>query len=503
MFPTRVAVIEEMKADRKLTNGELRNKVLSTASFLRSHGFGRGDRAAIAIRNTIEFPIFHLGVWAAGGAIVGSSVAFKAHETEYQLRDSAPKIILTTDDYLPTVLDVLKKCSSVEMVICIRNSAIKLPEGVIDFNSVINHAIDEERSKAHLEDVALIYYTSGTTGLRKGVIHTHKSFHTAAESIRSHWEHEIYPALGLDEIGREQEYQLLTTPSYHLMGFSILNAFLICGSPISMLKDFQDGVLLKCIEKYKPSFIIGHPAMVMYLTKEETAKLSSIKLIVSSGSYLRESTANAFLRRFPHVDYVVQGYGLTELSFCHLPVLFHKGYNSSAGVVSSVFRQKIVDVETHQLCRQGERGEVFLTGPAQTLGYLNRPQCTAELFDAEGWVSTGDIGYADELGQLHIVDRTKEMMKVNHNNVSSQVSPSEIEVADVGVIGIPHEERESLFRAYVVKEDDSLTAAEVENVVSVKLSDYKFITGGVRFIDKIPRSPVGKMLRRELQALSL
>ncbi|GMT27159.1 hypothetical protein PFISCL1PPCAC_18456, partial [Pristionchus fissidentatus] len=462
------------------------------------------------IPNGIEYPLFHLGVWAAGGAIVGSSIAYKLHETIYQLLDSQSTVILTTQQCLPMIIEAAKSCPTVRTIMCTRSSFVPLPEGVVDFEDALKFQPARDIVLLSLDSECLVYYSSGTTGQSKGVVYTHRSFHCAIEMRRSHWLHEIYPVLGVPNVEWLNEYQIISSGCFHLLGFGLLNWFLVTGSPIVIMPSFKGDVYLDMIAKYKPRFVNVTPPAIAFLTKDpagQAAPLASIQLIMSSTAPLSQAISNEFFTHHPNVEYVVQGYGMTESASSHLPLLLHKGANASGGIVAAAYEQRIIDPSALTPCKRGQMGEVCVRGAAQSIGYLNRPDATKILMDEDGWIHTGDVGYIDERGLLYIVDRMKEMIKVTYNNQALPVAPAEIEgillsnskVGDAAVVGVPDDAGAELIRAFIVKADDDLTEREVESIVAEKLADFKRITGGVVFVDAIPRSATGKILRRDLK----
>ncbi|KAK6732336.1 hypothetical protein RB195_016615 [Necator americanus] len=201
---------------------------------------------------------------------------------------------------------------------------------------------------------------------------------------------------------------------------------------------------------------------------------------------------------------ILSGYGMTESGMAsHLPPLDSRTNFTNVGKIASTFEQKIISTSTGEEVPTGERGEICVRGPTIMKGYLNRPEETAETIDADGWLHTGDIGYVDNKGQTYIVDRLKELIKVK----GLQVAPAELEdillshkeIQDAAVIGVPDEKTGEKPRAYVVRANETLTEADVKHFIEEKVSSYKFLTGGVVFVDEIPKSPAGKILRRFLR----
>ncbi|KAF8370795.1 hypothetical protein PRIPAC_77224 [Pristionchus pacificus] len=518
-FPEKTAVIEALDQNRSLTYKQIHDRTLSFAAFLTSRGFVLGDRVTAALPNSIEWPVLHLGTWAAGGTVIGSSAAFKLYETVYQLQDSASSVVVTTEQLLDTFLEAAKQCPTVKTIICVRSTNNPLPEGVIDFEETLKCKPLEKIAPVTPETVSIIYYSSGTTGQPKGVVLTHKAIHCQVEMLRSHWLHEIYPVLGMNEVDWYQESQIITSACYHILGFALVNLFLVTGSPMVLMKAFNGDVYLDVIQKIKPKNLFVAPPIFAYLVKEIKHKkgaLDSVQLICCASAPLSKELSDEFLSCHPNVKYIVQGYGMTEVSsFSHVPLLVEEGVNASAGIPGSYFEQKIMDPDTHQSVKQGERGEVCVRGAPQTIGYLNKPEATRELIDADGWIHSGDIGYVDERGFVYIVDRLKDLIKVNYMTQSLQVPPAELEgillsyhrIRDAAIVGIPDDLRGELVRAYVVKSDEKLTEKEVEQLISDlsavpdKLAEFKRLTGGVVFVNEIPRSNIGKILRRVLREM--
>ncbi|GMR46601.1 hypothetical protein PMAYCL1PPCAC_16796, partial [Pristionchus mayeri] len=486
------------------------SQALSFAAFLTSRGFAVGDRVTAALPNCIEWTVLLLGTWAAGGAVVGSSASFKLHETVYQLRDSGSYVAVVSEELLEIFVEAAKECPMVKTIVCVRYTNYPLPDGVVDFEETIRHQPLRRIVTVTLETVCIIYYTSGTSGQPKGVIHTHKSALCIVETMRSHWEREIYPALGTEQVDWYKENQIISSSCYHILGFALLNWFLIAGSTAVLMKSFDGDVYLEVVLKFKPRFLVVAPPGFAFLTKDSkgrAAPLSSVKMIMCSAAPLSRVLGDEFLVCHPNVKYIVQAYGMTEAGSMHLPLLLEEGVNAFGGVVASVYEQKIIDPSTLQPCKQGHRGEVCVRGAAQTVGYLKKPEATKELIVEEGWMHTGDIGYVDERGFLYIVDRLKELIKVNYMNQSLQVPPAEIEgillsdhrIRDVAIVGIPDVVKGELVRAFVVREDETLSESEVQSLVTEKLAEFKRITGGVVFVDAIPKAATGKILRRVLR----
>ncbi|GMR49590.1 hypothetical protein PMAYCL1PPCAC_19785 [Pristionchus mayeri] len=512
--PQKAAVIEAADHSRCLTYQQIQDRALSFAAFLISRGFSAGDRVTVALPNSIEWPVVNLGTWAAGGSVVAAREAFKLHEHVHQLRDSCSTAIVVTEQSLDTVIHAVQQCPTVKIIVCVRSSARSLPLGVADFEEALLHAPLREITQVKPDSECLILYSSGTTGLPKGVIHTHRTVMCTLDMMSSHWHNYIIPVLtGSGQVDWYEELQVQAYAYYHVSGFMFSNWYLLMGSPVVLMKTFDGEIYLDAIEKFKPRFLGVSPPIFAYLAKDSFGKkspMSSVQMIVSGAAPLSKELCDEFQASHPNFDYIVQLYGMTEVTVSHLPLLFEKGVNAAAGVHTAFYEQKIVNPDTLKACKQGERGEVWLRGVQRTKGYLNKEEATKELIDNEGWLHTGDIGYVDERGLMYIVDRLKELIKVNYNTQTMQVAPAQIEgillshrkIRDAAVIGITINQRVGeLIRAFVVRAEETLTCEEVEGLVEDNLAAYQRITGGVYFIDEIPRAPAGKILRRVLREL--
>ncbi|GMT16884.1 hypothetical protein PFISCL1PPCAC_8182, partial [Pristionchus fissidentatus] len=293
-----------------------------------------------------------------------------------------------------------------------------------------------------------------------------------------------------------QEKLVLNLPFYHAFGFGILMWCLLAGSTGLVMEKFSRRPYLTAIQTYRPRMLLMVPPILVFLTKQTMVAeydLSSVEFIATAAAPAGKDLCEEFLARHPNVKYLTQAYGMTELAvMSHVPFLENRGSYAAAGVIASYFEQKIVCPATGASLPIGDIGELCVRSPTVMSGYLGREDATREAIDEEGWMHTGDIAYTDALGRTFIVDRLKEIIKVK----GYQVPPAEIEdlllshsgVADVAIIGVPDERAGELVRAYIVKcSDELLTEQNVIDFVAEKVSDYKHITGGVRFIEEIPK----------------
>ncbi|KAI3727032.1 hypothetical protein L1987_66840 [Smallanthus sonchifolius] len=351
-------------------------------------------------------------------------------------------------------------------------------------------------------DTAGILYSSGTTGRIKGVELTHRNF----IAITAASQHNKFVR---DENAPQPEphpVSLFPLPLFHVFGFFMLIRATSLGETLVLMEKFDFNNMLKAVEKYKVTYMPVSPPLVVAMAKSDLVPkydLSSLILIGCGGAPLGKEVAKSFAARFPHVQ-IVQGYGMTEtgggVTGMNRPdECQHYG---SAGRLSCNVEAKIVDPETGEALSPMRQGELWLRGPMIMKGYVGDKEATAATMDFEGWLKTGDLCFFDSDGFLFIVDRLKELIKYK----AYQVPPAELErylqsipeVVDAAVIPYPDEEAGQIPMAYVVRKPGSkISEAQIMEIIAKQVSPYKKIRK-VAFINAIPKTPAGKILRREL-----
>ncbi|KAF8363536.1 hypothetical protein PRIPAC_90459, partial [Pristionchus pacificus] len=507
--PTKPALVAAFDTTKYLTFHELYTQIHSVRAFLRVRGFKQGDVACLVLSNCIEWPVFQLGAQAAGGAISGASALFTDYELERQFLDSRCSVVLTDDAHIEKVMHAVKNCDRVKTVICLRSSthSSHLPGHIIEWSEVISFRPEYDIAKVDAESMVVLPYSSGTTGSPKGVILSHRNFGTMIEITKDHFDREIISTIGPSNHSWYNESFILNLPFYHIFGYGMMCTALFIGATGVVMDKFEPKLFLSMIEKYRPRLLFTVPPILIFLAKHPMVNefdCSSLEFVLSGAAPAGKDICDEFLARHKNIVKLCQGYGMTECGMAsHLPDFSLKDAHVGVGKVAANFEQKIIDVGTGKEVAAGERGEVCVRAPTVMMGYLNRPEATAETIDKEGWLHTGDIGYMDPDGRTYIVDRLKELIKVK----GLQVPPAELEdlllshplVRDVAVIGLPDKRRGELVRAYIVRANESLTEDDVIKFVAHKVSEYKHITGGVRFVEEIPKSAAGKILRRQLR----
>ena len=460
-----------------ISYAELASRIERAAAGLAARGLRPGDVLALWAPNSPEWAIAALGAMAAGATVTGVSPVAVERELAGQLMDSEASILATVPARLPAAREVAATAGAREVV------ALGEIEGDGPAPEV---ALDPTRA------VALLPYSSGTTGLPKGVMLTHANLVAAVGQVRA--------TLKLGP----RDTIVAIAPFAHVMGFVItLSNALSAGATVVTLPSFGFDAFARLIERHSVTVIVGPPPMMAALAGHPAADahdLSSLELIVSGGAPVPDEIARAVGERLPGAV-VRLGYGLTETTATvTAPDRELAVAPGSVGRAMPSTELRVVDPETGADLGPGEPGELWVRGPQTMAGYLHRADATAAMIDADGWLRTGDLVVVDEDGQLFVVDRLKELIKVN----AFQVAPAELEavlathpaVADAAVIGRPDAATGEAPVAVVVARE-ALEAQDVMAWVAARVAPYKRIRA-VRFVDAIPRTPAGKILRRVL-----
>nr|XP_023889781.1 4-coumarate--CoA ligase 2-like [Quercus suber] len=468
------------------------------ASGLNKLGIGQGDIILILLPNTPEFVFVFLGASHLGATTTAANPFFTPAEIAKQAKGSNAKLIITQASYYDKVKDLAHE-NNVK-IMCIDSP----PKGCLHF-SELTQANESQIPKVDIspDDVVALPYSSGTTGLPKGVMLTHKGLVTSVAQQVDGENPNLY--------FHSEDVILCVLPLFHIYS---LNSVLLCGlrvgAAILIMQKFEIGSLLELIQKHKVSVMPIVPPIVLSISKSPDLHkydLSSIRMLKSGGAPLGKELEEAVRAKFPNAKFG-QGYGMTEagpvLSMC---LAFAKEpFEVKSGACGTVVRNaemKIVDPETGASLPRNQRGEICIRGDQIMKGYVNDPEATARTIDKEGWLHTGDIGLIDDEDELFIVDRLKELIKYK----GFQVAPAELEaillthpnVSDVAVVPMKDESAGEVPVAFVVRSNGSqVTEDEIKQFVSKQVVFYKRINR-VFFIDAIPKSPSGKILRKNLR----
>jgi acyl-CoA synthetase (AMP-forming)/AMP-acid ligase II len=473
---------------RTVTYAKLERSIRAVAAGLAERGFGPGGTVAVYMPNLPEYAIAFHGTARAGGRATTANPLYTARELEHQLRDSGATMLVT----VPPFLDVAREAADaagVEDVFVIGEA-----EGAIPITELLRDPADAPDVEIDpASDVAVLPYSSGTTGLPKGVMLTHRNLVANISQIQ-----EGFPIA-------EDDVLIGCLPFFHIYGQTvIMNQGLWTGATIVTMPRFDLDQFLDLIQEHRVSRVYVVPPIALALAKHpavDSRDLSSILTVMSGAAPLGAALAEQVAERLD--SKVIQGYGLTETSpVTH--VIRPDGVNKpgSIGPPLPGTECRLVDPETGEDVAEGERGELWIRGPQVMAGYLNNAEATAATIDEDGWLHTGDIAIRDEDDFYSIVDRLKELIKYK----GFQVPPAELEallithpdVADVAVIGVPDDECGELPKAFVVPAQDEVDAEALMAYVAEQVSPQKQVRL-VEQVDEIPKSPSGKVLRRVLR----
>jgi acyl-CoA synthetase (AMP-forming)/AMP-acid ligase II len=481
---------------RTLTYRELRDAIRRAATGLARCGLRRGDVLAIYAPNCPDYAVVFHAVASLGAINTTVNPLYTADELATQLRDSGARFLVTVPPCLDKARDAAARTGIAELFV------LGAAEGARPFAELLQApptpppvAIDPRR------DVVVLPYSSGTTGLPKGVMLTHRNLVANLQQFEG--------MQGFDGF-KEPDVVVAVLPFFHIYGMVVIMKLTLAqGGTVVTMPRFDLGEFLAVIQKYRVSILPIVPPIVLGMVKHPAvaqADLSSVRLVFSGAAPLGEEIARALSAKLGCP--VVQGYGMTEASpATHLsPTRNAPAKPGSIGKVVPNTEVKLVDVATGaEVAGPRQEGELLIRGPQIMKGYLNRPQETAASIDRDGWYHTGDVGYVDGEGWFYIVDRTKELIKYK----GLQVAPAELEallathpaVVDAAVVRKADEEAGEIPVAYVVlKPDEGSRATTAEALmawVAQRVAPHKRIRH-VEFIDQIPKSASGKILRRVL-----
>jgi long-chain acyl-CoA synthetase len=495
--PENVAVVFR---DVSLTYRELEALTNRFARALVALGVVKGDRVCVLSPNCPEYIIAFYAIARVGAVASPMNPSYREREIEYQLNDTEAVAIVVHANLVPLVDAVRARAPRLKHVIAVGAGPSPGPS-VRRFADLIadQPAVPPARVDIHEDDLVALPYSSGTTGLPKGVMISHKNLVT--NNIQ------FVACIRM----RESDRLMLFLPFYHIYGTMLMGAAVHTGATCVLMERFEPVECLELVQRHRVTlFFVVPPVLLMLSNWPELAKydLSSLRTTMVGAAPVAPELA----RRFKQLTgvAVLQGYGMTEASpLTHVNPVYDESLNvvDSAGLLAHDTTHKVVDIETGEReLPPGEIGEICIRGPQIMQGYWRAPEATAAAL-RDGWYYSGDIGYVDERGYLFIRDRKKEMIKFK----GFGIAPAEIEallvehpaVADAAVIGKPDPEAGEIPKAFVVKKKgQNLTANEVVAFVKGRLANYK-VPGEVEFVDAIPKTPSGKILRRVLKEQEL
>ncbi|KAI0390153.1 acetyl-CoA synthetase-like protein [Xylariaceae sp. FL0594] len=519
---------------------------------LQRAGLKPGDRVLLFSGNNLFYPVVFMGVLMAGGIFTGANPSFVARELAYQLQDSGARILIAADASMEIAMAAAQEVGLPRS--CVYSFDVtglglkgdgrgkgkgteevgKARLGSRHWTELLaseqdGEAFDWIEPAAPQETTCCLNYSSGTTGVPKGVEISHYSY--VANGVQVQFLEELDPDF-LEK--RKTHRQLCYLPCYHAYG----QTFYMCnfprkGTPVYIMPSFDFEKMLQYIEKYRISHIVAVPPIIVLLAKHPSSRkydLSSIQAVGSGAAPLGLEVSDEVSKLWPAGAITVrQGWGMTELTCSatswHPEEVWR---TTSVGEMMPNCKARLVrsrtthtrpdggsEEELEEITTANERGELWVSSPTLMRRYWRKPEATAQTIHVDGttgtrWLRTGDVAYVEAYepgGKLHIVDRIKELIKVKGN----QVAPAELEavlldhagVADAAVVGVTVG-GEELPRAYVVPKADAppVSESEIAKWMETRVVRYKWLKGGVKFIDAIPKNPSGKILRKQLRELA-
>lgn len=505
--------------DHELTFNDLDKYSKQFAAYLQAQGLKKGDAVAIMMPNLLQYPIALFGALRAGMVVVNVNPLYTPRELKHQLSDANAKALVILENFAAT-FEKVKADVKVEHVLLTRigdmlptpkrwivNFVVKFVKrmvpsynltGTTDFLTVLakGQKASYERPVMSGDDLAFLQYTGGTTGLAKGAMLSHRNMVANLEQVSA-----VVAPLVVDG----EETIITALPLYHIFALTAnCLTFMKHGGRNILITNPRDmAAFVKELGKYPFSMISGVNTLFNGLLHTDGFKdldFSSLKIALGGGMAVQRSVAEHWERVTK--SRLLEGYGLTECS----PVVTTnptdiEHYNGTIGIPLPSTDVRVVDVDSGEEVAQGESGEIQVRGPQVMVGYLNRPDETEKVMK-DGWFCTGDIGVMDEDGFFKIVDRKKDMILVSGFNVY----PNEIEdviaghpkVLEVAAVGVPHDSSGEAVKVFVVRKDKSLSERELMDYARENLTGYK-VPKFVEFRQELPKTNVGKILRRELR----
>ena len=506
-----------------ITYRELDKLSTAFAVHLAQHGFKQGDRFALMMPNILQYPIALMGCLRLGLTVVNCNPLYTPRELEHQLKDSGAKGILVIENFASVLVEVIDKTEIKHVVVTglgdrlswwkgpglnflVRHVAKLVPEfkfaSAIRFNAALSEGASGtlKREVISLDDVAFLQYTGGTTGVSKGAVLTHRNIVANVLQSRA-W------LFGFQQDDRA-ECIVAALPLYHIFALTACTfVYVTTGAKVVLITNPRDvPAFVRTLAEHKFTVLPGvNTLFTALMNHEDFGKLdfSTLRYGLGGGMAVQRATAEEW-RRVTGTP-LIEAYGLTETSpGATINPIADGGYSASIGlpISSTEVRLRLDDGAWVALNDHEMPGEICVRGPQVMQGYYNRPDETAKVLDAEGWLSTGDIGKMDARGFFYIVDRKKDMILVSGFNVY----PNEVEgvvamhpgVLEVAAVGVPDGKSGEVVKIFIVRKDASLTSPQVmahcrENLTAYKLPKY------IEFRNELPKTNVGKILRRELR----
>ncbi|KAK4887096.1 hypothetical protein RN001_003367 [Aquatica leii] len=503
--------VECSQTGKKYTYNEIRIKSKNFNNNLRKKlKLNKGDVIGVMLPNVPDYPICLLGSIQAGLTVTLINPFYTADEISYQLNDANVKAIIT----LGAVYSTAKAAAQISQknipILAVKlKQADELPRGSINLNEFTENAMEvEDIHNLNVQDTILLPFSSGTTGLPKGVELTHYNIIANICQLNCNT---------VDHVPTRTETHTNTVPAilpwFHIYGTTVcLFKQMHNLSKIISVPTFTPNGFIELLKQHKPNILYLVPPLISFMSSNPSIKpefLDRLTVITSGAAPLGKLDEEKFITKIGrHVD-IFQGYGLTETSpaiaISTSQLIKKFGNTGSCGLVVPNTSIKIVSPEnpSTELLGTNQKGEILIKGPQVMKGYLNRPKETNQVF-LDGWLRSGDLGYLDDNNLLYVTDRLKEIIKVK----GYQVAPAELEeilrsykdVSDAGVIGVPDSTSGEVPVAFVVpKLNTNIDVKSLHHYMSKKVASYKQLKGGIIVVNSLPKTGSGKLLRKELK----
>lgn len=509
--------------DKVMSFSELELASRKFATYLQSLGLAKGSRVAVMMPNVLQYPVVTLGVFRAGLVLVNVNPLYTARELEHQLNDSGTEALVIIENFAKVYQSIIGKTPVKHVIVAsvgdmlgtlkgtlvnfvLRKVRKQIPDWNIPEHVKFNTAIAKvnpnnyKRPNMTLSDTAVLQYTGGTTGISKGAELTHRNLVANLLQCDAIFQSKF----GVGD-GAKDDRIFCALPLYHIFAFMVCAMYgMYKGQANILIPNPRDlPAVIKELRKYQPSFFPAVNTLFNALVHNEEFKQldhSNLKMAMGGGMAVLPSTARAWKEVTGTT--IIEGYGLSETS----PVATANPpasteFSGTIGIPLPSTDVAILDDDGKHLAI-GEQGEISIRGPQVMKSYWNRPDETEKVMTEDGFFRTGDIGVMSDRGFIKIVDRKKDMILVSGFNVY----PSEIEeviathpkVLEVATVGVPDEKSGEVPKLFVVKKDPSLTTEEVLAFAKENLTGYKR-PRYVEFLDELPKSNVGKILRKDLR----
>ncbi len=485
---------EEVKIiyeNREISNREIVSQGRKLAAVLKNLGVKRGDRIIIQAPNCPEVFYGFSAAWRLGAVVVPINYLIGEEETAHIYQDSGAEVVISSKQYLPKIQACRSLVPNVKTVILIEEDA---QEGAFSYRTLVDNSPEETAIvETGDDDIAALIYTAGTTGKAKGVIHTHGTLYANALM-----QHQTFPSTdGMTYVS--------ILPLCHSYGIASSNMSLFRTNRTILLNSFDLNVIFASIEKYSANILAAVPTMYVYMLLFPEPKkydLSSMKYWVCGSAPLAVETWNKFREIYGFE--IIEGWGLTEAganNSCN-PWLGVKKIGS-IGLPMKGTEMRIAD-DSEKALPPGEKGEIVIRGPQVMKGYWNRPQETAGAVK-NGWLHTGDVGYVDDDGYFWITDRKKDLIIKGGENISPRTIEEVLymcpQVSEAAVIGVKDEKYGEDIKAFVVLQPgEKATAEDILAFCRTKLTNF-LLPGHIVFLEALPKSLVGKILKTELRKM--